>query len=183
MDLISGLITIGKTIIGTIIPPLKKKFFDQPKIYIRFDGNGASRIPGPASQKNDFSKPFNQFELIRIDTLKWRYRLIFRNNSEHPAYNIKLLSPKQDSAFMLEKKIDNLLPLLQNTELVHNVEFQFEMEGTGSETADAADKHPDFLLKNKFVLEYTNVKGTKFYTIFDGLKEEEKRNQFVRTFK
>ncbi len=46
MDPIGAIITGLRTIAGAIIPPLKKKYFDQPKVYIIINGNGASRFSG-----------------------------------------------------------------------------------------------------------------------------------------
>ena len=178
MDPIGAIITGLRTLAGAIIPPLKKKYFDQPKIYILFNGNGAARLPGLPSSKNDFSKPLKIFTEIRVDKLVWRYNLIFRNNSEHVAYNLNLINPEQNPGFMLEKKIDKLLPLLQNSELVHRAIFETEIEGTGEETHEASKSHPDLLMNNKLILEYTNVKGTKFYTVFDASQEESLRNKF-----
>lgn len=181
MDPIGAIITGIRTLGGAIIPPLKKKYFDQPKVYILLDGHGkAGRFPGPQSPKNDFTKPIDFIKEIRFDKLRWNYNLIFRNNSEHVAYNLKLISPEQSEYFILEKKIDSLKPLIQNSELLHKIRFEKEVEGTGFETDKASNNIPDFLMTNKFILEYTNVKQTKFYTIFDWNKELNLRNQFVK---
>lgn len=84
---------------------------------------------------------------------------------------------------MFDKKLDKLLPLLPNTELINRVIFEKQVEGTGQETHEVSQKHPDILMDNKFILEYTNVKGTKFYTVFDRSKDEAYRNQFFKQLK
>ena len=183
MDPIGAIITGLRTIAGAIIPPLKKKYFDQPKVYIIIKGNGASRYPVLTSPNNDFSKPISRFTEIRFDKLIWRYNLILRNNSEHVAYNLSLLHPEQNLSFMFEKKLDRLLPIIPNTELINVIIFEKHVEGTGQETHELSKKHPDILMNNKFILEYTNVKGTKFYTVFDESKNEVERNQFFKKLK
>jgi hypothetical protein len=181
MDPIGAIITGIRTIGGALIPPIKKKYLDQPKVYVILDGHvKAGRFSGPQSFKNDFSKPINFLDEIRFHKLQWNYNLIFRNNSEHVAYNLKLINPNPSNLFILDKKIDSLRPLIQNSEISQRIKIEKTVEGTGAETYNASNELPDFLSLNKFILEYTNVKQTKFYTIFDWTKQEDLRNKFVK---
>lgn len=182
MEFVGPIITVVRTIAGAVYPPLKKKYFDQPKIYINFQYQSSSKSP-KISPKNDTSQPINMMDAIWINELRWRYKLILLNNSEHPAYNIRLLEPDQEHYFVLDPKIDRLKPLLSNNEASYNAIFNDIFEGTGYEANAIIETHPHFLVNKRYVLEYTNVKGTKFYTVFDGSKEESKRNEFLRKYK
>jgi hypothetical protein len=180
MDIIGATITGLRTLGSLVYPPLKKKYFDQPKIYFVFEYQGGIKKPKGLSPANDTSQPIDIMKAIYYSDIHWFYKITFRNNSEHVAYNIRLLDPQVGHAFRLAQKIDALKPLLPNNEIEHKAEFFEFYEGLGRIAAEKAEKAPEFLLTTKFILEYTNVKGTKFYTEFDGSKDEALRNQFLR---
>jgi hypothetical protein len=182
MDLGRILITVGRTIAGAIFPPLKKKFFDQPKIYFDFKWQN-STYSSELAPINDASEPLDIMEAIRFNNIQWNYRLFLRNNSEHTAYNIKLIGPEQGDDFKIVQKINSLKPLLSNTELKLRAEFYIFYVGASVETNNIKEQKEDCLKDKRFILEYTNVKGTKFYTVFDMTKQQDKSNQFLRKLK
>lgn len=182
MDVSGILITVAKTIVGAIFPPLKKKFFDQPKIYFDFKWQN-STYSSDLAPINDASQPLDIMEAIRFNSLQWNYRLYLRNNSEHAAYNIKIISPEQGDEFKIVQKINSLKPLLANSELELRAEFYKFFVGTSVEANSMKESKEDCLVDKVFILEYTNVKGTKFYTVFDMTKPQDERNQFSRKLK
>ena len=129
MEITSLNITTIKTIVGTVFPPVKAKYFNQPKLYFILNYSGGSRSPGPISPNNNFEK--NEYGNLfvdamsakRLDKLMWRYKLIIRNNSEYTAYHLKLLSPIVNIHTELDPKIDYLKPLLPNSEISHTITF------------------------------------------------------------
>lgn len=133
--------------------------------------------------KNDLNKPVDAFNAIRLDSLRWRYELSLRNNSEHAAYNVRLLQPVLNESIEVDPKIDSFRPILPNGEQVFKIIFHEIMEGTGMETYEASRKPPPYFKNGKIIIEYTNVKGTKFYTVYDPNKDERQRNIFTRKLK
>lgn len=122
-------------------------------------------------------------EAVFLDELNWNYKLAIHNNSEHHAYEVKLIKPAEDYHFLLKDKINHLKPILANSELELRAEFYKSFEGKRIDANNLIENHPYLLMNDKFILEYTNIKGTKFYTIFDMAKEDSSRNQFVRKIK
>ncbi len=183
MDLTGAIITGIRTIVGAVFPPIKKKYFDQPKIYLQFAYDGASKRNLGLSPLNDASQPIDIMSAIYHHDLIWDYKLTLRNNSEHTAYNIQLLEPLQDHAFRLQPKIELLKPIQPNGELIYEAKFSAFHAGPGLEANNLIAIHPDLLRNRKFILQYTNVKGTKFYTLFDGKKDEQDSNAFSKKLK
>ena len=171
------LIGIGKSILGAIYPPVKK-YFDQPKVYLVLNFDNSSQRPTGLSSKNDSSAPILVTHAIYDYELRWEFFLILRNNSEFPAYNFKLIEPAPSINFQVYPKLDSLKPLNINEEIQYTVKFYETFTGTGSEVANVMKRGP--LLLDKFILEYTNIKGVKFYTTYQHSKDELSRNEFVR---
>ena len=95
----------------------------------------------------------------------WRQQLIFLNNSEHVAYNLKLVTKLDKKYFSIEPDLDNFKPLLINSEITYSLKFSDTFQRTEREAQ--SDYPGPFQITNlKLTLEYTNVKGTKFYTYF-----------------
>lgn len=178
MEIASLIINGFKTIIGAIYPPLKKKFFDQPKLYIRVTGSGYSFRPEFA-KVDLYQHPDEMLNRMQIVYATWRRQLTILNNSEHASYNIKLLTQLDQKYFLLEPEIDNLKPLLSNSELSYSLKISdtFERREREAQSDYPAPKH---ITNLKLILEYTNVKGTKFFTAFDNTLPEEERNKFYR---
>ena len=83
---IGGAIVSGlRGFFGALIPPIKKKYFDQPKVYLVFNFNNASQRPQGLSSKNDSLQAIAVPHVIYDYELRWEYDLLLRNNSEHTA--------------------------------------------------------------------------------------------------
>ena len=176
MEVVTLVISGLKTIVKAIYPPLKKRFYDQPKIYIRLSGNGNSF----RSEKVDlYQNPENALNRLEIVYAGCRKQLTFLNNSEHTAYKLKLLTQLDKNHFTVEPEIDNFKPLLTNSEITYSVKFSYTFERKERE-AQSEYPEPEDITKLKLTLEYTNVKETKFYTTFDNLLDEEHKNTFVK---
>lgn len=128
MEIVTLLINSLKTVVGAIYPPLKKKYFDQPKIYIRLTGNGCSFRP-EFLNVDLYQSPENMLNRLQIVHSICRRQLTFLNNSEHTAYNLKLLTPLNKSHFNLEPDIDSYKPLLINTEISYSLRFNILLRG------------------------------------------------------
>ena len=178
MEIASLIINGLKTIVGAIYPPLKKKFFDQPKIYIRLTGSGSSFRPEFANV-DLYQHPENMLNRLQIVYASWRRQLTFLNNSEHVAYNLKLMTQLDKKYFAIEPDIDNFKPLLTNSETSYSFKFSDTFERKERE-AQSDYPTPKEITNLKLTLEYTNVKGTKFYTTFDNSLDEQHKNKFVK---
>ena len=184
------ILTIIRTIGGAIYPPLRKKYFDQPKIYISIDKSGNSRKMNLGlSINNEIKKEiidnkevefYDGNNAVRFFQMDWDYKLSLRNNSEYTAYHLKLLKPNSSNDCILEPKIDFLKPIIQNSSEYFTLKFSVIFEGTGEESVSVFNKGTNYFEKFKVVLEYTNLKGTKFYTTYDFNKPEEDLNSFHR---
>ena len=168
MAITSFILSSFKTVIGIIIPPLKKKYFDQPNLYLSFYFDNSSQSPRGLSSKNSTQSPTLITEAIYNYKIKWEYKFVIRNNSEYPAYNIVLIEPNFDNNFYFYPTIDLAIPILPNQAIEYKAIFFQHFEGNGKDANLIIQGLPDKLKTGKFVLEYTNVKGTKFYTIYEG---------------
>ena len=176
MGIITLLINSLKTIVVAIYPPFKKKYFDQPKVYVRLKGNGNSF--GPEFANVDIYKnPENILNRLQIVYASCSKQLTLLNNSEHTAYNLKLLTQLDKNQFIVVPDIDSYKPLLTNTEITYSLKFSYTFERRESEVQSEYPV-PNEIAKLKLTIEYTNVKGTKFYTIFDNCLGEPYKNTF-----
>jgi hypothetical protein len=178
MEIGTLLVTGIRTIAGIVFPPLKKKYFDQPKVHIRLTGSGAGFRPEFANE-DYYQHPENMFNRLQIVYATWKRNLIFLNHSEHAAYNLKILTELNREHFLIEAPIDSYKPLLQNSEASYSLKIidtftRREREAHGNYPA------PDYVTNLKLLLEYTNVKGTKFYTSFDNSLDESQKNKFLK---
>lgn len=178
MQIVTFIINCLKIIVGAIYPPLKKKYFDQPKIYIRLIGTGSSTRPEFLNE-DLFQNPGNMFNRPQIVYASWDRKLIFLNNSEHTAYNLNLLTSLKKPNFTIVPEIDSFKPLLLNTEISYALKFNdtFERRERDEKSDYPAPKEINNL---KLTLEYTNVKGTKFFTTFVNSLEEQNKNKFLK---
>ncbi|HRO45575.1 hypothetical protein [Agriterribacter sp.] len=162
-----------KTTLPLILKQLCEKFWNQPKIFISFDR-------GSQSAFNLDENTFVSFEKHFKHELTWTYTMHFRNNSKYDAYNIKLLFPNIDQNFELDKKIDHLEPIKSNDRLTFKATFKTKFKGSGMMIDQEIQKPAPYLRKKKFILEYTNVSKTKFYTIYEHSAPEDLKNKFQR---
>ena len=81
--------------------------------------------------------------------------------------------------FSIEPDIDNFKPLLTNSEITYSLKFSNTFERRERE-AQPDYPAPFQITSLKLTLEYTNVKGTKFYTTFDNSLDEQNKNKFAK---
>lgn len=180
MEIFSFLLTGIKTIAGVIFPSLKKKYFDRPKIYIKLSGNSGT-FRGVDIGVDHFQNPQNILDLLQIVYCEWRKELKFYNNSDHHAYNLKIVSDLDISHFVIVPTIDNLTPLKSNENLSYTLTVTDTYKRKQSE-AKLVHRETSLLTNIKISLEYSNVKGTKFYTMFDNSVDLNSQNKFARKY-
>ena len=81
--------------------------------------------------------------------------------------------------FSIEPYIDNFKPLLTNSEIAYSLKFSDIFEQRKRE-AQSDYPAPKQITNIKLTLEYTNVKGTKFYTTFDNSLDDQHKNKFMK---
>ena len=185
---ISAILSELKIIAGAIYPPIRKKFFDQPKLYVALRKLGAGNKTNLGLSTNNEQKE----EIINGKSIKYIdgnaalrfyqieriFQLTLYNNSEHSAYKIKLLRPDLSHDCQIQPAINYLRPLKINDNDSFTLTFTNIHEATGNQSVEIFNTSFDYFHKNKVVVEYCNLKGTKFYTSFDFSKNEEERNSF-----
>jgi hypothetical protein len=179
-----------KAIAGVLIPPVRKKYFDQPRLHLsirKVGGDSKSNlglsihnelkteiIEGKTMEFIDGNNAIHFFQIDR------HFQMNVHNNSEHHAYNLRLLKPNSSHDCKIEPLINYLKPLKQNESESFTLTFSGIHEVTGHESVLIFNTPSDYFIKNKIIVEYCNVKGTKFYTEYDLNKMEEERNTFHR---
>jgi hypothetical protein len=170
----------------------KKKYFFQPKVYISvFRSGGGRKSTLGISDKNERIPMENDPTQFYIDgnnalhffQMEWVYKLTLWNNSEHTAYNLKLLKPRGNQDCKIEPFIQHLKPLISNTSEDYFLTFSAIVECKAFDSPGIFQNGSTFFKQNKVVLEYTNVKVTRFYTEFDINKDEYVRNSFSKKLK
>ena len=157
------------------------KYFIRPELTIILTRAGGQKSPLRVITENIQEDGSNLVEINSIwqSRVMTGFKMIVRNNSEHQAYQIELLSPKVDDfSVLLAPRIDYNKPIPVNSELEYRWEIAKFFEGTGQQAYDLYTKGLPFFLENKIVITYKNVKGKQLYTEFDFSKDEKKRNTF-----
>ena len=178
-SIFSGIKSLGEL----LIKALAKKYLDQPHLYIilnKTGGGGKSHMG--FSDKNEIIDgvlPVTP-STIQISKITTAFKMTLRNNSEYSAYNIRLLQPEVTGGFTIKPKIDPFKSIIVNGFEEYTIFIEWIYEGTGMDAYNLYERGSDFFTKNKIVLEYTNVKKTKFFTEFDINKIEAERNTFHR---
>lgn len=180
MELLTLIINGAKALIGAIYPPLKKKYFNQPKIYIKLDGNGSVFIPQHIGE-DYFKFPERRLDPLQLVNCSWTKEIILYNNSEYTAYNLRIISKLNPQNFRIEKLVDPLLPLESNKQTSSILKINDSYQRRQSE-ASIGYKEGDIFKEINLVLEYTNVKGTKFYTRFYYSKDSNNQNEFLKRY-
>ena len=180
---------VVRIIAGVISPRLSKKYFDQPKIYLSVSEGTPSKRNLGISVNNEIKKEiidgreqeyYDGNNALRFFEIGWKYKLTLHNNSEHPAYHLRLIVPSSQNECTITPEINYLKPLQQNTSDSFVISFTSIIEATGAQSVEILNNGSEHFKKSKVILEYTNVKGRKFYTLFDYNKAEEERNSFHR---
>lgn len=180
MEILTLIINGAKTLIGAIYPPLKKKYFNQPKIYIRLTGNGS--VFSPQHIGEDYFKfPEYRLDPLQLVSCSWTKEIIMYNNSEYTAYNLKIISKLNPQHFKIENLVDSLLPLESNKQTSSTLRINDSFQRRESQ-ASIGYKETDIFNEINFVLEYTNGKGTKFYTKFIYSTDLDNQNEFLKKY-
>lgn len=169
-----------KTFFEPVLKWFGKKYLNQPKIYFVLSRAGGQKTPLGFSDKNQVVDGVMHVDLnsIQYSQIITRFKLSLRNNSEHPAYFIKLLRPNTSNECSIKPAIDPFLPIVINGFQDFELSFQWIYEGRGQDAADLSREGTDYFKKNTAILEYRNVGGTKFYTEFDNTKAVDEKNKF-----
>lgn len=180
MEIVSFLINGIKTVAGVVFPSLRKKYFDRPKIYIKLKGNSGT-FRGVDVGVDLFENLQNILDPLQIVYCEWRKEMKFYNNSDYHAYNLKIISNLDSSHFKISPTIDYLTPLKANENITYTLTVTDTYERKKSE-AKFVHEETELLKNIKIGLEYTNVKGTKFYTMFDNAVDLNSQNKFARKY-
>ncbi len=167
-------------LVGLVIPSVSK-LFAQPKLYVILRSDITNQRAGVLSLKNDLTAPIISSNAIYHFDLTWVYNLKIRNNTGLNAYNLKLLNPVIDSKTILYPPIDNLKPILANTEIEYTLTIKESIEGTSRQSQVKMQNPPNIIQEQKVALEYTNEKGLKFYTVFT-YEKSSSQNHFFSTY-
>lgn len=152
-------------VVGMVIPPIQK-YFNQPKLYFKMQWNSTFKGAGLLSRKNE-NKPLQRDEAVWVSPIEWNYTITIRNNSEYAAYNLKLLQPATNSNVIITPPLDDLKPILSHGEISYDITLRVRAEGKSKELEEKMNARPEEFEEKQLVLEYTNSKNVKYYTIFD----------------
>lgn len=152
--------------IGIVIPPIQK-YFSQPKLYFVVTWNSTFKAAGIPSIKNIENKTYELVKAIFVSPIEWDYTITIRNNSEINAYNLKLLKPTVNSNVSIEPYLDDLKPLVSNSEVSYDIKLKIRAEANSAITEEIMRSKPEQFKDEYLVLEYTNSNHIKFYTVFD----------------
>ena len=111
----------------------------------------------------------------------WKKEITFLNNSEHNAYNLKIISDLDKSHFKIERPIDNLKPLKSNEQVCYTLLIKDSYERRESQ-AHMGYRETKIFEDIVLILEYTNVKGTRFYTKYSYLADANHQNVLMKRY-
>ncbi|MBZ4677002.1 MAG: hypothetical protein JG782_1622 [Anaerophaga sp.] len=180
INILLGIIAIMVAIVIAIIPWIRKKFFIRPELTFELLPDGGLNSNEGLSWKNDLSIGYIEGEnAIHVWGLKWKYKLIIRNNSDVTAFYPKIY--KQSSGIWFNKmdSLNNLKPIkTSDDDIILKCEYQKYTESIPSERPKL-DKYPVEFQDLKILLEYKNSAKSKFYTLFE-FDNYTNNNKFLR---
>ena len=176
MEIAIGVVGVLLTILIALVPYLKKKYGERPKLEIEIIYDSVASRPVGLSSKNDNSKGYiDANDAIRIFELTCKMKLIIRNNSDIAAYYTKMHYEKQSIVFdKLPTK-----PILNSGDISLQGEYKTSEECRGQERTTSKEIS-DKLSNLKIVLEYQNNHGTNFYTIYNHGQDEIKNTHLTK---
>jgi hypothetical protein len=161
--LLSGL---GITIIGFFVKKLTMLFDKSPNPFLEIEIPQVygTKQSGEISRNNPSVIPST--EVVRYNSILWRYEIIIRNNSSQTAYSPKL-------KFIGKQKFDYIEPLNSQSPITSNASvtlqanFKKEIESKADEAIKFAKTFfPDELIGLTIHIEYQNDIKKRFKTIF-----------------
>ncbi|MFT3823897.1 MAG: hypothetical protein QM731_08245 [Chitinophagaceae bacterium] len=108
-----------------------------------------------------------------------RYKLILQNNSQHVAYNVRLMEPVITHRLMFKPSLDNVAAILPAGELVCEV----TLIGAAGDLTSSLKEHnayPECFMRKRFLLSYLSKKGDMFFTEFDMNRAGNQKNVFFK---
>lgn len=161
------IVTIGIA----LIPYLKRRYGDRPKLEIEIQYRGGTTAPRGISPKTDTSKGYYESEkAIQIFQLEWRFVVLIRNNSDIAAYYPKIHYKKASTQISQLDKLPNK-PILNSDNISLNGKYHKREESLGSERTQI-NGLPDEFQQLGIILEYQNTHGTKFYSLYEHQNKE-----------
>ncbi|MBN1185574.1 MAG: hypothetical protein JXB49_25030 [Bacteroidales bacterium] len=179
-NIMLGIIAIIVALIIAIIPWIRKKFFIRPELTFELIPDGGLNSNEGLSWKNDLSKGYIEGEkAIHVWGLKWKYKLIIRNNSDVTAFYPKIYRKSSGIWFTKIDSLNNLKPIkTSDDDIVLKCEYQKYTESIPSERPKL-DKFPVEFQDLKILLEYKNSAKSRFYTLFE-FDNFTNNNNFIR---
>lgn len=157
---------LGISIFGLVTKWVVQLLDKSPKPYLEIEIPQiyGTKQPGEISRKNP--SVISSTDVIRHNTIIWRYEVIIRNNSSQVAYypKIKFLG-KQKFDYIEPLNIQS--PINPNASITLKANFKKEIESKPDEAIKAAKTFfPDELVGLTILIEYKNDKRRKFKTVF-----------------
>jgi hypothetical protein len=163
----------------------KKTILSQPKLAISLVNGGRGRFRAndvmyhPFELGPDRVITFDQQKLLAFDwDLTWNFTLKITNQTEHPAYNVRIIDFPHEEQFVkmhLTPSIDTTTPFKPHEVESFEVVCQLNYRATAEEADIIIKNYPFKALR----IEYTNTAGEKFSTIFSTIETDvEKKNHY-----
>jgi hypothetical protein len=188
-------------IFGSIAKEVIKRY-NQPKLVIKAVRTGKSRngyletvkpFQMPSSTLNMYAIEENMLKLAqqheqnlerqrqyeealtveRPYTLEWKYDIGITNNSEHTAYKLKLI---KSSIITKIDEVDYTKPIPPNQSVTYSITLEESILATKPDVDRRLLEGGAFELR----VEYSNVKGTGYFTVFNNGVDVEEQNHFGR---
>ncbi|RYE44968.1 MAG: hypothetical protein EOP48_22325 [Sphingobacteriales bacterium] len=169
MEVLLAVLGIIVTVILAVIPFLRKKFAERPRLEMVAKRNGGSSGSRGLSMLNEFIEGVVEMEkAIHVFQLKYRYQLTIFNNSDQTAYYPVLYFDARKYNIEVQELPPH--PISNSTKIELRMELSMLEEKTGFERTDTSD-FPAVLEGVHILLEYQNTHKTKFYTLVTLSKE------------
>jgi hypothetical protein len=163
MEIELAILGIIVAVITAVIPYLRKRFSERPRLEMIAKWNGGSSAPKGLSMRNEFVNGVVELEkAIQVFELRYRYILTIFNNSDQTAYYPMLYF---DSGGY-DMKVQELPPhpISNSAQIDLKIELVMIEEATGWERTDTSE-FPLALEGANILLEYQNSHRIKFYTM------------------
>jgi len=176
--MIIGIISILVAVIIAFIPYARYRYFKGPKLTMEIIlENGLSSPVGLKSKNIIENKGYvKNNNSNNIYKLKWRFRLIIRNNSDIVAYYPKIYFNKSKPSFTKIEKLNELEPLLNSKHIELEAEY-IKFEECQVKDRTPTNVIPEDLKDLELLIESKNSSKMKFYTLYF-LKNN--KNKFLR---
>lgn len=178
MEVLISTISLIIAITIALIPYFRTRYLHGPELTIEIIQDGGMSSPIGLSSKNVVNSEgiINDETALKIFELKWKFRLIIRNNSDCTAYYPKIHFIQSKPKLTQIDPLNKLKPL-------NNIE-KIELKATYSKFQECQGKDrikttglPSELKNLKILIESKNGKKMRFYTLYSIERNE---NIFIR---